>query len=116
MAPPFLLTRKDSRDRPGKREFGGWLSKPLSALAGMKKLRGTPFDVFGYTGERRLERSLIPWYTDLMEQCADNVTAGNIQRWQAIMDGPIGIRGSGAVKEQSIDKVKAEIDELLEVL
>jgi hypothetical protein len=51
-----------------------------------------------------------------MEQCADNVTAGNIQRWQAIMGGPIGIRGSGAVKEQSIDKVKAEIDELLEVL
>ena len=116
MAPPFLPAATDARGRPRKREIGAWLGKPLSMLSTMKKLRGTPFDVFGYTAERKLERSLIPWYTDLMQQCADNVTADNIGHWRAIMDGPVGIRGYGPVKEKSIVQVKEAIAQQLKAM
>ena len=113
MAPPFIPAKKDARGRPGKRTFGAWLGKPLNVLARMKKLRGTPMDVFGYTAERRLERSLIPWYTDLAQQCIATVTDENVDRWQKILEAPMGVRGYGPVKEQAISTVKEEIAQLL---
>ena len=48
-APPLLGGKKDARGRPLKRQFGQWIQTPLRLLARFKRLRGTPFDVFGYT-------------------------------------------------------------------
>ena len=59
LAPPFLPAEKDARGRPRKRSFGPWLRTPLQILVRLKNLRGTPFDVFGYSAERRMERDLI---------------------------------------------------------
>ena len=39
-------------------------------LARLKFLRGTPFDLFGYTSERRMERDLIGWYETLLTDLA----------------------------------------------
>ncbi len=42
-----------------------WFSRPkwaLRVLAGLRGLRGTPLDIFGYTAERRTERKLIAEY------------------------------------------------------
>ncbi|GAH67813.1 unnamed protein product, partial [marine sediment metagenome] len=62
LAPPFLPSGQDARGRPRKRAFGQWIQTPLAALARLKVLRGTRFDPFGYTAERRAERELIAWY------------------------------------------------------
>ena len=45
--------------RPHKREFGPWILGAFRILAHLKGLRGTPFDVFGYGEERRLDRQLL---------------------------------------------------------
>ena len=61
LSPP-LLARKGPDGHPRKMRFGPWVMKVLRPLARMKRLRGTPFDPFGYTAERRFERELIKQY------------------------------------------------------
>ena len=41
-------------------------------LAKLKFLRGTPFDPFGYTEERRTERELIDEYEALLDEILDS--------------------------------------------
>ena len=58
LAPP-LLPGRDPSGRPRKRAFGGWILHFFRILAALKGLRGSAFDPFGYTAERRMERRLI---------------------------------------------------------
>ena len=44
--------------------------KAFGFLASLKGLRGTAFDPFGYTAERRTERRLITHYEALMVEIA----------------------------------------------
>lgn len=111
LAPPLLPVSKDARGRPRKTEFGHWLGGPLSGLAKLKSLRGTPLDVFGYTAERRMERKLIPWFEQLLDLCARHAQESNSTDWESALKAPTGIRGYGAVKEQSVAAVKKEIEE-----
>uniref|UniRef100_UPI0026EB0937 indolepyruvate ferredoxin oxidoreductase family protein n=1 Tax=Phenylobacterium aquaticum TaxID=1763816 RepID=UPI0026EB0937 len=66
LAPP-ILAPKDAQGRPKKIAFGGWMLEfGFPVLARLKGLRGTPFDLFGHSAERRMERQLITDYeTDL---------------------------------------------------
>lgn len=58
LAPP-LLPRRVSQGRMLKRDFGPWMLHAFQRLVRLKRLRGTPFDVFGHTAERRKERRVI---------------------------------------------------------
>src|ERR1700761_9062999 len=58
LAPPILSWRKDARGRPVKRRFKAGAKLLFSLLARLKMLRGTPFDLFGYGRDRRIEREL----------------------------------------------------------
>ena len=98
---------RDARGRPRKRSFGPWMGGAFRALARMKRLRGTPFDLFGYTAERRMERALIGWYEDLLERCA--AAGGGGAQWAGILAAPMDIRGYGPVKEEAVSLVKAEV-------
>jgi indolepyruvate ferredoxin oxidoreductase len=53
LAPP-LFSRTGPDGRPRKKQFGAWMDSVYPRLARMKSLRGTPFDLFGYTHERRM--------------------------------------------------------------
>ena len=55
LAPPLLAKRDPVSGKPQKREFGRLDTRPMRWLARGKRLRGGPFDPFGYTAERRLE-------------------------------------------------------------
>lgn len=111
MAPPFLSGKKDARGRPVKREFGQWLQQPMRVLAKMKGLRGTAFDVFGYTAERKMERELITWYQGLIEQYLAQPDEGEM--WLDVLESPMAIRGYGLVKEEAVKKVKQDVRALL---
>ena len=52
----------DALGRPKKRAFGAWMMPVFRMLAKMRGLRGTPFDIFGYSADRKLERDLIAGY------------------------------------------------------
>lgn len=113
LAPPILSARRDARGRPRKRAFGQWIQMPLSVLARLKGLRGTPFDPFGYAAERRAERELITWYEGLIETMLARLDADTLSDIVAIAKAPMDIRGYGPVKDAAIVKVKAEVETLL---
>ena len=110
MAPPFLASGKDARGRPLKRRFGPWFRLPLGLLARMKTMRGTAFDPFGHTAERRMERELIGWYEKLVGQAAAEVTPATRDAWAAILSMPMQIRGYGPVKEEAARRVRADVE------
>ena len=55
MAPPLLAKPDPVTGQVKKREYGPWMMKAFGLLASMKSLRGTAFDVFGRTPERRMD-------------------------------------------------------------
>ncbi|WP_035712726.1 indolepyruvate ferredoxin oxidoreductase family protein, partial [Bradyrhizobium genomosp. I (2014)] len=116
LAPPFLPSRRDGRGRPRKRAFGQWIQMPLTMLAHLKGLRGTPFDPFGYTAERRAERELIRWYEGLLERILGQLGAARLADLVAIAKAPMEIRGYGPVKDAAIGKAKAEVERLFDEL
>ena len=110
---PPLLRRFGVRK---KLKLGPWFRGPLLVLKRMKFLRGTPLDIFGYVGHRRLERSLIGWYRDLIEQVLANLTPESLPLALEIAALPDQIRGYEKIKEESIAKVKKQAAEKLEAL
>src|SRR5438094_7290016 len=62
LAPPILGGGLDALGRPKKRAFGAWMMPVFRTLAKLRFLRGTPFDIFGYSPDRKLERDLIAGY------------------------------------------------------
>ncbi|VAW03130.1 Indolepyruvate ferredoxin oxidoreductase, alpha and beta subunits [hydrothermal vent metagenome] len=100
MAPP-LLSRKDRKGHLRKREFGGWMFRALKILARMRGLRGTIFDIFGRTAERRMERKLICDYEYLLNEFEKTLTREKIFTAIALASIPSEIRGFGHVKEES---------------
>ncbi|MGX1110454.1 MULTISPECIES: indolepyruvate ferredoxin oxidoreductase family protein [Bradyrhizobium] len=108
LAPPFLAARRDARGRPKKRAFGQWIQTPLRLLARLKGLRGTAFDVFGYSAERRAERELITWYEALIETMLGKLDKARLPDLVALAKAPMEIRGYGPVKDAAIEKTRAE--------
>jgi indolepyruvate ferredoxin oxidoreductase len=99
-----------------KMKLGPWFRKPLLVLKSLRKLRGTPLDVFGYSSHRRQERALIQWYRDLIEQVVHNLRPDNLQLALEIAALPDQIRGYEAIKEQSIANVKKLATEKLKAM
>src|SRR6185369_16068668 len=92
---------------PKKRRFGPWMLPVLKLLARGKALRGTPFDPFGRTEERRLERRLIVEYEARVAELAHGLTAERLAVAVAIANVPVQIRGYGHVKLASLAIARA---------
>jgi indolepyruvate ferredoxin oxidoreductase len=79
----------------------------------MKGLRGTPFDVFGYSTERRLERDLIAGYEKDVAFVLDKLSPANIEITTELLSLPDRIRGYGPVKEKAVADAKVRYAELV---
>jgi indolepyruvate ferredoxin oxidoreductase len=112
LAPPLLPAGRDARGRPLKRQFGAWIEPAFRMLAGLKILRGTPLDPFGYARERRMERNLIAWYETLLTELLPLLNAGTAGSLAEIASLPMEIRGYGPVKQAAVEKVKAKVENL----
>jgi len=115
LAPP-LLPGKDAQGRPRKREFGPWVGRVYRVLAGMKRLRGTPLDIFGHAAERRAERALIRDYEADMARWLRDADALRMDALVALAELPLSIRGFGPVKAGNAAKAARRRSELLAVL
>ena len=116
LAPPFLGRRRDARGRPLKRAFGPWMGTVFRCLARFKRLRGTPFDPFGYTRERRMERALIPEFEDAVAQALAKLTGGNHAVAVRLARLPLEVRGFGPVKQEAVSGYRAALRECLHAL
>ena len=112
LAPP-ILGGKDANGRPKKREFGEWMRFPLKVMTKFKGLRGTPLDIFGYSGERRMERALIHQYEADMKDFLRHEDPEIMDPLIALARLPLDIRGFGPVKMANEAKAAKRREELL---
>ena len=114
LAPPILARRDPFSGEPRKREFGSWILRVFRILAKGKRLRGTPFDPFGYSAERRGERRLIDDYERTLELVLSALNHENHGLAVQIASLPERIRGFGPVKRRNIDAAKKQQVELMD--
>jgi indolepyruvate ferredoxin oxidoreductase len=86
----------------------------FNLLARLKFLRGTAFDPFGYTAERRLERKLVADYESTLAEVLAALTPENHHLAVGIAAIPEKIRGFGHVKLRHLQVAKADEAVLLQ--
>jgi len=101
LAPP-LWARRDSNGLPRKSEYGPWVIGVFRLLSKLRRLRGSPLDIFGYTRERRAERALIQDYCAGIEALLPRLHKGNLAVAVEIAKVPDRIRGFGHVRAASL--------------
>jgi indolepyruvate ferredoxin oxidoreductase len=113
LAPPLFATRDAATGELQKRPYGAWMFQAFRLLAKLKGLRGTAFDIFGYSEERKTERRLIDEYQATMASVLAGLDATNHAVAVQIAGLPDQIRGYGHVKEKNLAKVKEREANLL---
>ena len=113
LAPPLLARRDPHTGLPRKREYGPWLLPVLRGLARLRRLRGTPFDPFGYTAERRMERGLVTEYFALVDELLASLSTSRHAPAVELAEWPRTVRGFGHVKERSLAVSRTRRDALL---
>ena len=112
LAPPILGGGKDALGRPKKRAFGAWMMPVFRTLAKLRFLRGTPFDIFGYSADRKLERDLIAAYEKDVATVLGLLSPVTHDTAVEILSLPDRIRGYGPVKEKAVADAKARYAQL----
>ena len=92
----------------------------MKALARMKRLRGTPLDVFGYAGVRRVERELLAEYRGLVDALTAELRrvgpVGKDAAWHgtaiALAELPDMVRGYEEVKLKNVARYRDELERL----
>jgi indolepyruvate ferredoxin oxidoreductase len=105
LAPPLLAKRNDKGELQ-KRRYGPWMLKAMKLLARCKRLRGTAFDPFGHTEERRTERALVAEYRQTIDELLSGLRADNLALAVQIASLPEDIRGYGHVKAAHLKPAK----------
>lgn len=107
LAPP-LLAKTNDKGEGVKQRFGPWTLNVFKLLARLKGLRGSAFDMFGRTQERRQERAWIERYQAMLQEICQALFSGpgktRVERYQtalALAEIPQDIRGFGHVKTRN---------------
>ena len=111
LAPPLLAQRNDKGELV-KKKYGPGMLRNFRLLARLKGLRGTAFDVFGRTEERRTERALIGQYRASIEELLTSLTAANHATALEIARIPEQIKGYGHVKARNLAAARERWDAL----
>ncbi len=93
----------------GKIELGSWSRPAFRVLRTMRRLRGTPFDVFGWAHVRRVERAMVPEYVDAVDVLLTGLTDDHVAEAVAIASLPDRVRGYEDLK---LERAEAYRDEL----
>ncbi len=105
LAPPGWARARGAQ-RPAKRGYGAWMLPVFRVLTRCRRLRGTRWDVFGYTTERRMERQLVEEYCALLDRLCLTLDATNRARAIDLARVADGIRGFGPLKAASVEKAR----------
>jgi indolepyruvate ferredoxin oxidoreductase len=112
MAPP-LIARPKNGQPPKKIALGAWMLPLMKLLARGKALRGSVFDVFGHTEERRMERELVTQFERRIDELAAQLSADNVAVATQIAALPLSMRGYGHVKIANVALARVREAELL---
>jgi indolepyruvate ferredoxin oxidoreductase len=107
--PPVLRAMGMKR----KIALGASARPALAALRAGRRLRGSPFDVFGRAGVRRVERELVEEYTALVDRGLDRLAPDTAELVAQLADLPDVIRGYEDVKLRNVATFRRRAQELL---
>ena len=102
LAPPLISRRGPDGVEPRKIKFGTWMVMVFRILARGKMLRGTIFDPFGRTADRRLDRDLITEYSQWIKSLTDRLDQIDYAMAVEIARLPETMRGYGHVKARNV--------------
>ncbi len=111
LAPP-IFSKTGHDGRPVKKEYSVRMLRMFKLLAKLKKLRGTPLDIFARTDERRMERALIKQYEADIRRILRNPPQ-NPDAAIAMAELPLQIKGFGPVKMANAAKAAKLREEIL---
>jgi len=114
MAPPIFGARQGPLGRPKKYEFGPWMKVLLKAMFKLRFLRGTAFDVFGMTAERRAQRAMIGSYEKLVETILASLTAHNQASATDLAAKVQDVRGYGPVFDEALESYQQALPAMIE--
>jgi indolepyruvate ferredoxin oxidoreductase len=112
LSPPLLAGTDPDSGEPRKFRFGPWMLSAMRGLAKLKGLRGTAFDPFGRSAERRLERRLVTDFQAAVAELVAGLDRDNHALAVEIASAPRQIRGFGPVKARAVADVQARMAEL----
>ncbi|MEX2617930.1 MAG: indolepyruvate ferredoxin oxidoreductase family protein [Alphaproteobacteria bacterium] len=107
LAPPLTAERDPETGHLRKKAYGPWMLQAFRLLAKLKGIRGTAWDPFGRSAERRRERELIIEYEAAIAEILAGLTVANHAIAVEIASVPEHIRGYGHVKDRHIADAKA---------
>jgi indolepyruvate ferredoxin oxidoreductase len=113
LAPPLLAKIDPSSGKPRKMTFGPWMMKAFGVLQRFRGLRGTAFDPFGYTAERKDERARIGKYRARLEALLAELDPARLAVTVEIAGLPEKIRGYGHVRAKNAGEADAREEVLL---
>jgi indolepyruvate ferredoxin oxidoreductase len=113
LAPPILGDRDPRTGHLRKREFGPWMLSVFRVLAKLRRLRGTRFDIFARSEERRTERRLIGEYEAVIGDIVNRLSPSNHPVAVELATLPQEIRGFGHIKEANLARAKGKEADLL---
>ena len=113
LAPPLVAPRDPVTGELQKREFGPATLWAFRALATLKALRGTAFDPFGRTAERKAERATITRYRETVDELCRGLDHDKHALAVEIAAMPEHVRGYGHVKERHAAQAAKREAELL---
>ena len=107
--PPLLRAMGMKR----KLRLGPWFTPVLRVLRGLRRLRGTPWDAFGYAHVRQEERRLVRWYEALVDAALDRLAGESHAAVVEIAQVPDRIRGYEEIKLASVAAAEAHAQRLM---
>ena len=108
-----LIAKKNEKGELQKKKFGPAMLTAFKLLARLKGLRGTTWDIFGRTDERRVERALIGEYRASIDEVLVTLDADRLAVAVEIARVPEQIRGYGHVKQRNLDAARVQWQALM---
>ena len=112
LAPP-LTGERNEKGELRKKAYGPAMLTGFKLLAKLKGLRGTEWDVFGRTDERKTERALITEYETCVRELLQGLSPANHAAAVEIARIPELIKGYGHVKHKHLTAARIKWDALL---
>jgi indolepyruvate ferredoxin oxidoreductase len=113
LAPPLLAMTDPRTGHPRKIAFGSWILPAFRVLSRLRTLREGPFDIFGRSTERRLERQLRDTYLDVIARLTNTLSAETLTHATKVAASPAAVRGYGHIKQPRagalLDELSAEL-------
>ncbi|MBI4883375.1 MAG: indolepyruvate ferredoxin oxidoreductase family protein [Actinobacteria bacterium] len=96
-----------------KLHMGRWTTPAFWVLRAMRRLRGTPLDVFGWAKVRRMEREMIPEYIAAIQSLLPQVAPATLPEIIAIASLPDRVRGYEHLKIERATAYREELSRRL---